>query len=165
MHKRYSISELADEFDVTPRTLRFYEAQGILSPEREGTKRFFSQRDRVRLRLVVRGKRLGFSLSELKNIIDMYDSEVGEAGQLQYLLKRIHDQCAELEQKRQDINDTLRELHMTAARCIEGLADKYVYRKDDQSDYREPHNAVDNVLHGRAHNYKNEDEENEEKRL
>lgn len=121
----FSISELAKEFDVTPRTLRFYEAQGILSPRREGTKRFFSQRDRVRLRLVVRGKRLGFSLIELKNIIDMYDSEVGEAGQLQYLLKRIHDQCAELEQKRQDINDTLKELHMTAARCIEGLADKY----------------------------------------
>ncbi len=120
-----SISELAEEFNVTPRTLRFYEAQGILSPKREGTKRFFSQRDRVRLRLVVRGKRLGFSLVELKNIIDMYDSEVGEAGQLEYLLKRIHDQCAELERKRQDINDTLRELHMTAARCIEGLADKY----------------------------------------
>ena len=79
----FSISELADEFDVTPRTLRFYEAQGILSPKREGTKRLFSPRDRVRLRLVVRGKRLGFSLLELKNIIDMYDSEVGEAGQLQ----------------------------------------------------------------------------------
>jgi DNA-binding transcriptional MerR regulator len=125
----FSISELADEFEVTPRTLRFYEAQGILSPKREGTKRLFSPRDRVRLRLVVRGKRLGFSLLELKNIIDMYDSEVGEAGQLQYLLKRIHDQCAELEHKRQDINDTLRELHMTAARCIEGLAEKYC--KDD----------------------------------
>ncbi len=125
MNDYYSISELADEFDVTARTLRFYEAQGILCPKREGTRRFFSQRDRVRLRLVVRGKRLGFSLIELKNIIDMYDSEVGEAGQLQYLLKRIHDQCAELERKRQDINDTLRELHMTAARCIEGLADKY----------------------------------------
>ncbi len=125
MNSYHSISELAEEFDVTPRTLRFYEAQGILSPLREGTKRFFSPRDRVRLRLVVRGKRLGFSLVELKNILDMYDSEVGESGQLQYLLKRIHDQCEVLEQKRQDINDTLRDLHMTAARCIEGLASKY----------------------------------------
>lgn len=125
MSSDYSISELAEEFGVTARTLRFYEAQGILNPKREGTRRLFSHRDRVRLRLVVRGKRLGFSLMELKNIIDMYDSEVGEAGQLQYLLKRIHDQCAELERKRQDINDTLRELHMTAARCIEGLAEKY----------------------------------------
>ncbi|MCB1755443.1 MAG: MerR family DNA-binding transcriptional regulator [Gammaproteobacteria bacterium] len=133
MSTSYSISTLAEEFDVTPRTLRFYEAQGILSPRREGTRRLFSQRDRVRLRLVVRGKRLGFSLAELKNIIDMYDSEVGEAGQLQYLLQRIHEQCAALEQKRQDINETLEELHMTAARCIEGLAEKYGHRSGESS--------------------------------
>lgn len=142
----FSISELAKEFDVTPRTLRFYEAQGILSPRREGTRRYFSQRDRVRLRLVVRGKRLGFSLIELKNIIDMYDSEVGEAGQLQYLLKRIHDQCAELEQKRQDINDTLKELHMTAARCIEGLADKYCDSALAQERKNDSNDAVEKAL-------------------
>lgn len=146
----FSISELAKEFDVTPRTLRFYEAQGILSPRREGTKRFFSQRDRVRLRLVVRGKRLGFSLIELKNIIDMYDSEVGEAGQLQYLLKRIHDQCAELEQKRQDINDTLKELHMTAARCIEGLADKYCDHALAEQNNGDVNDAVEKALNAGA---------------
>ncbi len=152
----FSISELAKEFDVTPRTLRFYEAQGILSPRREGTKRFFSQRDRVRLRLVVRGKRLGFSLIELKNIIDMYDSEVGEAGQLQYLLKRIHDQCAELEQKRQDINDTLKELHMTAARCIEGLADKYCDSALAEAHAADTSYAVENAINSAAFDHLDE---------
>jgi DNA-binding transcriptional MerR regulator len=158
----YSISELAEEYKVTPRTLRFYEAQGILCPRREGTKRFFSSRDRVRLRLVVRGKRLGLSLIELKNIIDMYDSEVGEAGQLQYLLKRIHDQCAVLEEKRQDINDTLRELHMTAARCIEGLADKYCEESKEFIGEKSQGNMENNPLYEHVSAQINEQSEGSE---
>ena len=80
---RYTITELAHEFDVTPRAIRFYEDMGLLAPARDGRHRIYAQRDRTRLRLTLRGKRLGLSLQEIKQLVDMYDSPQDSAAQLQ----------------------------------------------------------------------------------
>ena len=92
----WSITSLAEEFGVTLRTLRHYEDVGLITPERRGTTRVFHARDRIRLRLILRGKRLGFSLPEIRTIVNMYDEQPGEAGQLQYLLDQIDVRRAEL---------------------------------------------------------------------
>jgi DNA-binding transcriptional MerR regulator len=113
----WSIAELATEYDVTLRTIRFYEDRGLLTPERRGTVRVYHPRDRVRLGLILRGKRLGFSLDEIATIVDMYDAEPGEEGQLVYLLDQITTRRADLEQRRQDIDETLQELADVEARC------------------------------------------------
>ena len=113
----WSIAELAAEYDVTLRTIRFYEDRGLLTPERRGTVRVYHPRDRVRLGLILRGKRLGFSLDEIATIVDMYDAEPGEEGQLVYLLNQIGTRRAELEQRRKDIDETLRELAEVERRC------------------------------------------------
>ena len=86
----FSISELAREFEVTTRAIRFYEDEKLLTPGRNGRQRVYSARDRVRLKLILRGKRLGFSLNEVREIIDMYDLDSGEAGQLRYFLEQIN---------------------------------------------------------------------------
>jgi DNA-binding transcriptional MerR regulator len=117
----WTIAELADEFGVTHRTIRFYEDRGLLSPERRGTRRVYHPRDRVRLALVLRGKRLGFDLTEIARIVDMYDQEPGEEGQLRYLLGQIERRRAELEQRRHDIEETLAELDAVELRCQEAL--------------------------------------------
>ncbi|WP_420549476.1 MerR family transcriptional regulator [Curvivirga sp.] len=108
--KEYSISELADEFDVTTRTIRFYEDKGMIHPERRGQTRVFLARDRVRLKLILRGKRLGFTLKEICEIIDMYDDAAGEKGQLNLLLEKIKTRRAELEEKRRDLDAAEEEL-------------------------------------------------------
>ena len=113
----WSIAQLAAEYDVTLRTIRFYEDRGLLTPERRGTVRVYHPRDRVRLGLILRGKRLGFSLDEIATIVDMYDAEPGEEGQLVYLLNQIGTRRAELEQRRRDIDETLRELAEVERRC------------------------------------------------
>jgi len=118
----WTISELAAEYDVTLRTLRHYEDIGLLSPERRGTTRVFRNRDRIRLALILRGRRLGFSLDEIAVIVNMYDEQPGEGGQLQYLLDQIDVRRAELDQRRRDIEDTLVELDQVEARCREDLA-------------------------------------------
>jgi DNA-binding transcriptional MerR regulator len=119
--QRWTISDLAEEYDVTLRTLRHYEELGLLFPERVGTARVYHQRDRIRLELILRGKRLGFSLGEIAVIVNMYDQPPGEAGQLEYLL----DQCSvrrdALEQRRRDIDATLGELDDVEHRCREAL--------------------------------------------
>ena len=117
MAKSYSISELAREFAVTPRTIRFYEAEGLIAPLRVGQRRVYRPRDRVRLKLILRGKRIGFSLKEVAEIIDLYDAAPGELGQLRTLLTRIAERCADLEQKRQDIEAALAHLDGVAAAC------------------------------------------------
>ena len=122
MDRTWTITQLAEEHGVTLRTLRHYEDVGLLSPERRGTTRVFHQRDRIRLRLILRGKRLGFTLPEIATIVDMYDDQPGEAGQLRYLLDRIEVRRADLEQRRRDIDDTLSELDEVASRCREDLA-------------------------------------------
>jgi DNA-binding transcriptional MerR regulator len=113
----WSIAELAAEYDVTLRTIRFYEDRGLLTPERRGTARVYHPRDKVRLGLILRGKRLGFSLEQIATIVDMYDAEPGEEGQLVYLLGQIGHRRAELEQRRRDIDETLLELDEVERRC------------------------------------------------
>jgi DNA-binding transcriptional MerR regulator len=113
----WSIAELAAAYDVTLRTIRFYEDKGLLTPERRGTARVYHPRDQVRLGLILRGKRLGFSLDEIATIVDMYDAEPGEEGQLAYLLDQIGSRRAELEQRRRDIDETLLELAEVERRC------------------------------------------------
>jgi DNA-binding transcriptional MerR regulator len=117
----WTITELADEFGVTLRTVRHYEDVGLISPERRGTSRLFHTRDRIRLQLILRGKRLGFSLPEIRTIVNMYDEQPGEAGQLRYLIEQIDVRRAELEQMRRDIDETMAELDRVEARCREDL--------------------------------------------
>jgi DNA-binding transcriptional MerR regulator len=119
--RTWTIADLAEEYGVTLRTIRFYEDRGLLTPERRGTTRVFHPRDRVRLELILRGKRLGFSLGEIATIVDMYDAEPGEAGQLRYLLEQIDVRRTELEQRRKDIDETLAELDEVERRCREDL--------------------------------------------
>lgn len=119
--RTWTIAEIAEEFGVSHRTLRYYEDQGLISPERQGTTRIFHARDRVRLALVLRGKRLGFPLEESRRIVDMYDEQPGEAGQLAYLLGQIGDRRAELHQRRQDVEAALAELDELERRCHEDL--------------------------------------------
>src|SRR3954451_17307458 len=118
----WTITELAEEFGVTLRTLRHYEDVGLISPERRGSARLFHTRDRIRLQLILRGKRLGFSLPEIRTIVNMYDEQPGEAGQLHYLLDQIEVRRTELEQLRRDIDETMVELDRVEARCREDLA-------------------------------------------
>ena len=118
----YSISDLAQEFNLTPRAIRFYEDEGLLQPGRSGRRRVYGTRDRVRLKLILRGKRLGFSLSEVRDIIEMYDLDSGEAGQLSYFLEQIQQRREALEQQRHDIDLTLEELDNIESQCRGRLA-------------------------------------------
>lgn len=113
----WTIAELADEFDVTHRTIRHYEELGLISPARRGTARVFRRRDRTRLALILRGKRIGFPLEEIRTIIDMYDQTPGEEGQLVYLIDQIAVRRADLQQRLADIQQTLRDLDEVESRC------------------------------------------------
>ena len=113
----YSISDLAQEFNLTTRAIRFYEDEGLLQPGRSGRRRVYGTRDRVRLKLILRGKRLGFSLSEVRDIIEMYDLDSGETGQLRYFLEQIQQRREALEQQRHDIDLTLEELDHIESQC------------------------------------------------
>ncbi len=119
----FTISDLAAEFGVTTRTIRFYEAEGMISPDRDGQRRIFSGRDRTRLKLILRGKRVGFTLAEIRGIIDMYDSAPGEAGQLRHLIDRIETQRTELEARRAVIDTTLTDLAEVEANAKARLAE------------------------------------------
>ncbi|NNE85064.1 MAG: MerR family DNA-binding transcriptional regulator [Alphaproteobacteria bacterium] len=121
MDQTYSIAELAREFDVTPRTIRYYEAEGMLAPDRKGQRRIYSPRDRVTLALILRGKRLGFSLAEAKEIIELYDAPQGEAGQLRVLIEKLASKRDALEAKRRDAESALASMDEYAARCRERL--------------------------------------------
>jgi DNA-binding transcriptional MerR regulator len=117
MADTYTISELASEFGVTTRTIRYYEDQGLLSPKREGMNRVFSSRDRVRLKLALRGKRLGFSLSEIRELFDLYDFSRDEKRQLEEFLVRLERRRATLEQQREDIEVMINEINFFANQC------------------------------------------------
>lgn len=118
----WTITDLAGEYGVTLRTLRHYESLRLLSPERRGTTRIYHQRDRIRLELVLRGRRLGFSLDEIAHIVNMYDERPGERGQLEYLIEQIAVRRAELARMRADIAQTEAELDLVETRCQESLA-------------------------------------------
>jgi DNA-binding transcriptional MerR regulator len=107
----FSISDLAREFDVTPRAIRFYEDQGLISPRREGQRRVYTPRDKTRLKLTLRGKRLGLSLSEIKELIDMYEPGRDERPQLERFLAVLESHKSGLLQQRADIEAQLSEIH------------------------------------------------------
>ena len=115
--KTYTISELAREFDITPRAIRFYEDSGLLEPTRVGRNRVYSQRDRTRLKLTLRGKRLGFSLQEIRGLVTMYGTESDTAPQLQAFLAVLAAHRRQLELQLDDIRVTLDELTLHEGRC------------------------------------------------
>jgi len=118
----FGIGKLADMLGITPRTIRFYEDQGLLSPRRIGKTRIYSDRDRVRLQLILRGKRLGFSLADVREWLDLYDLEDGQRRQYEVLLAESRKRIADLEQQRLDLTQTLDELKTIEAFAMEQLA-------------------------------------------
>lgn len=112
----YTIAELAREFELTPRAIRHYEDQGLITPARAGVQRVYTKRDRIRLKLTLRGKRLGLSLAEIRELIDMYDT-APESSQLARLLEVLARQRAKLEQQREDIDAVLAELDAFEGQC------------------------------------------------
>jgi len=119
--KTYSIGELAGEFGITSRTLRLYEEEGLLNPRRDGTRRIYNERNRVRLRLILRGKRLGWSLSEIRESFDLYDSSLGEEAQLESMLGKLEYRRETLIGQRKDIDSALRELERIEANAGQAL--------------------------------------------
>ncbi len=113
----FTITELAQEFDITPRAIRFYEDVGLLEPARAGRNRVYTHRDRTRLKLTLRGKRLGLSLQEVKQLVDMYESGSDERPQLEAFLVVLGDHRRQLEQQLEDIQVTLAEIEQHEARC------------------------------------------------
>ena len=129
MSETYGIAELAREFDVTTRTIRFYEDKGLLAPLREGQRRVYAPRDRVRLRLIMRGKRLGFSLDEIHQLIDFYDVDPSEVTQLRHFLDKIHEHKEILVGQQKDIAETLAEMERIEAQCSSLLSEKQKKRQ------------------------------------
>jgi DNA-binding transcriptional MerR regulator len=113
----YSITELAREFQMTPRAIRYYEDHGLLAPERKGMQRVYSKRDRTRLKLTLRGKRLGLSLAEIRELINMYDTTADESPQLRKFLTVLSRRKVALEQQREDIEEVLAEINRFEQQC------------------------------------------------
>ncbi|MGB0671559.1 MAG: MerR family transcriptional regulator [Rhodospirillales bacterium] len=124
MTETYGIADLAREFDVTTRTIRFYEDRGLIQPRREGQRRIYVNRDRVRLHLIMRGKRLGFSLDEIHEMIDLYDQDQSEVPQLRLFLEKIRERRQQLHQQLRDVEVILGELDTFEARTLELLTAK-----------------------------------------
>jgi DNA-binding transcriptional MerR regulator len=120
----FTISELAREFDVTPRAIRFYEDQGLIAPRREGQRRVYTPRDRIRLKLTLRGKRLGLTLSEIKELIDMYEPGRDQRAQLERFLAVLEAHKRGLAQQRADIEAQLSEIQTFEKRVRKQLADR-----------------------------------------
>lgn len=114
---KYSIGELSKEFDITTRSIRFYEDQGLLTPTRKGQTRIYNQRDRVRLKLILRGKRLGFSLAETGRLFELYDADKSSAKQLSSMMELIAQKKNDLKQQLDDINAVLLELNDLEDNC------------------------------------------------
>ncbi len=118
----WTIAQVAEEFGVTHRTVRHYEDLGLISPERRGTQRLYHRRDRTRLNLILRGKRLGFPLEEIRTIIDLFDAPRGRRTQLEYVLGQIDERRSDLEQRLRDVEDAIAELGDFEQRCRQDLA-------------------------------------------
>lgn len=118
----YTISELSQEFGVTTRAIRFYESSGLLAPEREGQRRIYSRRDRTRLKLTLRGRRIGMSLAEIREVFDLYDMAHGEERQLERYLAILEEKRVALQQQLQDVKDVMAELEESAEHCRAILA-------------------------------------------
>lgn len=119
----YTITELTREFGVSTRTIRFYEDEGLIKPVRRGRTRLFRPTDRVLLKQILRGKRLGFSIAEIREIIEVYKAPSGEEGQIKLMIARIDEKRRELNQKRKDIEDTMSEMDAAEENCLERLAE------------------------------------------
>lgn len=123
MREYYTITELTREFDVSTRTLRFYEDEGLIAPLRRGRTRLFRPSDRHLIKQIMRGKRLGFSINEIREIIQMYSTPPGEVGQLKLMITRIEEKRGDLRQKRRDLEETLAELDNAEEACLERLVE------------------------------------------
>lgn len=119
--KTYSIADLSREFDVTTRTVRFYEEKGLLAPKREGVTRVYSSADRTKLKLILRGKRLGLTLEESREIIDLYNPKEGNRLQLENLISKIHERQNMLRQQLLDIESTMLDLQEAEQKCLAAL--------------------------------------------
>ena len=134
----FTITDLAREFGLTTRAIRFYEDQGLLHPQRVGRSRVYTNRDRVRLKLTLRGKRLGLSLSEIRELLDMYDAAKGGRGQLERFLEVLQKRRSALEQQREDIEAVLGEISSFEQQCHELLQKKRAASSKRQTDNRDP---------------------------
>ncbi|MEH6641658.1 MerR family DNA-binding transcriptional regulator [Vreelandella glaciei] len=138
MSKTYSISELASEFDLTTRSIRFYEDQELLHPTRRGQTRVYSSKDRVRLKLTIRGKRLGFSLAEIRELFELWDeTRSGSKKQLHLMLSKIAERRAALDQQMKDITMVQLELESAEIRCrqaLEELLEKEPQEKQNEDE-------------------------------
>jgi DNA-binding transcriptional MerR regulator len=123
MREYYTITELTREFDISTRTLRFYEDEGLVAPVRRGRTRLFRPSDRQLIKQIMRGKRLGFSINEIREIIQMYKEPPGEVGQLKLMIKRIEEKRESLRQKRRDLEETIEELDNAEEACVERLVE------------------------------------------
>ena len=123
MREYYSITELTREFKISTRTLRFYEDEGLVQPVRRGRTRLFKPSDRHLIRQIMRGKRLGFSINEIREIIQMYKAPPGEVGQLKLMITKIDEKREDLRQKRRDLEETIAELDQAEESCVERLAE------------------------------------------
>ncbi|MYL24525.1 MerR family transcriptional regulator [Vreelandella massiliensis] len=133
MSKTYSISELANEFDVTTRSIRFYEDQELLHPSRRGQTRVYSSKDRVRLKLTLRGKRLGFSLAEIRELFELWDeTRSGSEKQLHLMLSKISERRAALEQQMKDITMVQLELESAEIRCRQALEELHQKLEEEE---------------------------------
>lgn len=124
MTKLYSVTELAQELDVTPRALRFYEDKGLIAPQRAGKTRVYTHRDRGRMILILRGKRLGFSLREIAEWLDLYDSDPGQVEQMRLTLNKARNRIETLEAQHRDLQQTLDELRSIASDVEDFLKSK-----------------------------------------
>ncbi|WP_274424326.1 MerR family transcriptional regulator [Chelativorans sp. YIM 93263] len=123
MRDYYTITELTREFGISTRTLRFYEDEGLIHPVRRGRTRLYRPSDRHLLRQILRGRRLGFSVSEIREIIQIYKEPPGEVGQLHLLVEKIEEKRQALRQKRRDLEEALQELDEAEEACVERLAE------------------------------------------
>lgn len=123
MDKYYTITELTREFGVSTRTLRFYEDEGLIHPERRGRTRLFRPTDRRLIQEILRGRRIGFTIAEIREIIRVYKDPPGEVGQLELMMKKVNEKRDELRQKRRDIEETLAELDNVEEACLTRLAE------------------------------------------
>lgn len=128
-NRLFAIGELAAEFGVTTRTIRFYEAKGLIAPARRGVARAYSRRDRARLKLILRGKNLGFSLEAIATYLKLYDADPAQMAQTQMLLKGVEHAIEDLQAKRADLDRTLRELKEIRTQCVEHLTKKGARRQ------------------------------------
>lgn len=123
MEQLYTVNQLAEELGITPRALRFYEVKGLLAPSRVGNNRVYTKRDRARLKLILRGKRLGFSLAEIREYLDLYNVD-GGVEQLKTLLKRVQQRMSDLAQQREDLEATVGELKDIEGQVLSALSDR-----------------------------------------